>query len=534
MRQSIRKEDGIEQQRAELLADIARRDAAEPGRWELVDEYPDNDTSASKDRGAGTQWARLLRDLDSGRIDTITVVAVDRLMRRLADVLEVRPPRRPNVRVVVVRGGIDTADPMGAFILGLFVLVAEQEIATKSVRAIPYRASRNEKGHPSPGRVPYGYRWIGAHERGADGTRYAVNPEEAAVVDFMFREALAGSKVGYIKRELNNGTARDRRGVPLSESSRTTREGFEWHTSTIRRILISPMYAALLPPIVSGSGQYRAERVDLDSCRPGQWEALITEDVLRAVRGRLLDVSRRTQHDNARKWLLSGLAVCEVCGGDVRSARTKERYHGYRCIVGHFQRAGDILDRYIEHVVLERLRLPDAAQLIRPVPSVDLEALSAREGALRAARRHLLDLAASGTFGAEEIRQRVEPIDDELEALSAQRAAALADDPMTQLIAADDAREAWDRLTLARKRRVIAELFSIVVRPVGKGVRVLTLEDAARSVSIIWRKPGRNVALPTITNEAAILTDPDYADVREALTPTLSETTRAALSDALN
>jgi len=534
MRQSVRKDDGIQQQEEEVRADLARRNAAEPNQWEVVDVYTDNDVSASKERGKGTDWARMLADLDSGRIDTIAVTAVDRLMRRLADVLEVRPPRR-NVRVVVVRGGIDTADPMGAFILGLFVLVAEQEIATKSIRAVPYREGRNAAGHPSPGKVPYGYRWRTEHERGKDGSRYAVVPHEAEVVQFMFREALTDSAIGYIKRALNNGEARDAKNVLLGESSRTTREGNAWHTSTIRRILISPMYAALLPPIVPGSGAYRAEHVDLDSCRPGRWEPLVTEDELRAVRGRLLDTGRRKQHDNTRKWILSGLAVCEVCGGDVRSARSKERYHAYRCVTGHFQRRGDILDAYVEHVVLERLRLPDAARLIKPRPDIDVAALAAREGALRASRRELLALVAGGVFTAEEVRERVTPIDEELERLTTQRTAALADDPVAQLVGADDIREAWERLTLARKRRVIRELLTIVMRPVGKGVRVLTLEDAAASVAVVWRKPSRrNVALPALVNEADVLTDADYAEVRGLLVPDLGEGQRAALAEVLN
>ncbi len=532
-RQSIRNEDGIQQQEAEVRADLARREANEPGRWQVVDVYTDNDVSASKERGKGTDWARMLADLDSGRIDTIAVTAVDRLMRRLADVLEIRPPRR-NVRVIVVRGGIDTADPVNAFIMGLFVLVAEQEIATKSARAVPYRESRNAAGHPSPGRVPYGYRWVSASDRGPDGCRYTVVPDEADVVRFMFREALAGSAVGYIRRALNDGEARDSSGAKLGESSRTTRDGNAWHTSTIRRILVSPIYSALLPPIVPGSGVYRAERIDLDSCRPGLWEPLVTGDELRAVRGRLLDKGRRKQHDNARKWMLSGLAVCAVCGGGVRSSRSKERYHAYRCAAGHFQRRGEILDSYVEHVVLERLRLPDAASLLRPRPDINLAALAAREGALRASRRELLSLVAGGLYSADDVRERVAPIDAELAQLAAQRAAAFSDDPVAQLVGADEIREAWDRLTLARKRRVIRELLVLNVRPVGKGVRVLALEDAAATVAVVWRKPSRhNVALPTLVNEADVLTDPDYAEVRGALVPDLSEGQRAGLAEVL-
>lgn len=552
-RQSVREDDGIEQQKAECLAEIERRQeradreakpGTEPERWDVVEYYPDNQTSATKERGEGTGWARMLADIDAGRIDCIMVVAVDRLMRRLSDVLEVRPPRR-DVRVVVVRGGIDTADTsgMGQFVLGLFVLVAEQEIHTKTIRAIPYRQNRNAQGHPSPGKVPYGYRWRPASERAVDderfgatakerirnAPRYAVTGAEEQAVRFVFSEVIAGSPLGMIARELTQGTARDSRtGELLAQSTRTTRRDTCWSSTTVRRIALSPMYAALLPPIVPGAGNYRAELVDLDACTQGVWDPIVHADDVRAARALLIDPKRRKHQGTSRRWLLSGLAVCDVCGARVRSARTKEKYHGYRCPKGHFQRAGAILDEYAEQVVIERLSRPDAASLVQPSPGVDLDALRAQEGALRGKRLHLLDLVTSETFTADEVREKVAPIDAELAEVTATIGAALAVDPFASVISSNDVRAAWDALTLARKRRIVSELFVVVVRPVGKGVRVTSLEQAAASVAIIWDRPGRrHVALPALVNEADV--SAEFGSYSE-----LSEGMRAGLAHALD
>jgi DNA invertase Pin-like site-specific DNA recombinase len=537
VRQSVREDDGIEQQKAECAAEVERRG------WAVQETYVDNDVSASKDRGEGTRWAAMLADIDAGRIDCIMVVAVDRLMRRLSDVLEVRPPRR-DVRVVVVRGGIDTADAggMGSFILGLFVLVAEQEINTKTRRAIPYRQARNAHGHPSPGKVPYGYRWVTKLHRDADGRRYEVVPEEAAAVRFVFSEVIAGSPLGMVARELNEGTARDpETGKRLAESTKTTRAklnrereivrpGTPWIPTTIRRMALSPMYAAMLPPIVPGAGNYRADAVDLDACTPGVWEPIVSGDDVRAARALLMNAPRHKGHGQgtSRRWLLSGLALCDVCGERVRSARTKEKYQGYRCPAGHFQRSGAILDRYAEQVVIDRLSAPDAASLIRPAPGVDLDALRAQEGALRGRRATLLDLAASGTFDAAEVREKAAPIDAELAEVTATIGAALAVDPFASVVTSSDVRAAWDALTLARKRRIVSELFAVVIRPVGKGVRVTTLEQAAASVAIVWKRPGRrNVAIPALVNEADVSAELEsYSE--------LSEGMRAALAHALD
>lgn len=551
-RQSVREDDGIEQQKVECASEVNRRqllaaqqakEGEEPERWDVVRTYEDNETSASKERGTGTKWALMLSDIDAGLIDCIVVVAVDRLMRRLSDVLEVRPPKR-NVRVIVARGGIDTGDDtgMGNFILGLFVLVAEQEIYTKTRRAIPYRNSRNAKGHPSPGKVPYGYRWRPESERAEDAKygdttrervrdapRYAIDPDEAAAVRFIYSEVLGESPLSMVARELNAGTAQDpETRTPLNPSTRTTRAGTPWISSTVRRIALSPMYAARLPPIVSGAGNYRPEAVDLDACVDGAWESIVKEDKVRAARSLLIDPARRKHQGTSRRWLLSGLAVCNVCGAKVRSARTKEKYQGYRCPAGHFQRSGAILDRYVEQVVIDRLSAPDAASLIQPVSGVDLDALRAQEGALRGRRAALLDLAASGTFDAAEVRERVAPIDAELAEVSAVIGAALAVDPFASVIASDDVRAAWGALTLARKRRIISELLVLSIRRVGKGVRITTLEQAASTAFVVWNRPGRpHVPLPVWTNEAEVSKDLGHYY-------TLSDRMRASLSQAID
>lgn len=68
------------------------------------------------------------------------------------------------------------------------------------------------------------------------------------------------------------------------------------------------------------------------------------------------------------------------------------------------------------------------------------------------------------------------------------------------------------------------ELLVVGIPSIGKGRRVLSLDDAAASVAIIWRKPGRrHVALPALANEAGYGSHPE-----------LSDGMRAALAGVLN
>lgn len=68
----------------------------------------------------------------------------------------------------------------------------------------------------------------------------------------------------------------------------------------------------------------------------------------------------------------------------------------------------------------------------------------------------------------------------------------------------------------------------MVIRPVGKGVRVTTPERAARTVDVVWNRPGRpHTALPSLVNEADVSAEFDsYAE--------LSEGMRAGLAHALD
>ncbi len=84
MRQSLdrdNKQEGIARQRERCLEEIRRR------AWTPAGEYIDNDVSATKVRGSGTAWHRLITDVKAGRIDVVVAVDQDRLLRGIRDLL---------------------------------------------------------------------------------------------------------------------------------------------------------------------------------------------------------------------------------------------------------------------------------------------------------------------------------------------------------------------------------------------------------------------------------------------------------------
>lgn len=249
-RQSVDEEQGISQQIDDCRAEAIRRG------WVVVDAYTDNDTSATKQRDVGTAWASMLAAFDRGEINTVLTTRVDRLTRKLVDVLELTPPRR-EVRVVTVQGGIDTATD--DFTFKMLVLMAEHEIQEKSSRTKRYAQERHQKGHPKPGSTPHGYRWVIAQNRGEYDSRFVVDEDEASDVQFIFDEFLSGTTLYQIAAALNR-------------EGRRARSGGKWYASSMRRLLMNPHYAALLPPLSGGKGERRLEDIDLEDCIKGAWK----------------------------------------------------------------------------------------------------------------------------------------------------------------------------------------------------------------------------------------------------------------------
>ncbi|MGF2950305.1 recombinase family protein [Microbacterium alcoholitolerans] len=489
VRQSVREDQGISQQ----IAECKRRVKGEG--WKLVETYNDNATSATKERGEGTEWARMLVDIDAGKLDVIVSVTAARLLRRMVDVYELTKPKR-DVRIVTLRDGIDTSTLGGRMMLTMLVLFAEAEIEEKEARAIPYRAARREAGHPAPGLVPYGYRWIPKLERDEKGTRYAVVPAEAEVIRYMSRELLGGAKLGEIVRALN-------------DQGKVTRKGARWTASTVRRLLISPFQAGMLPPPMPEDTRpdakrprmpYNPEAFTWSECVPGAWEPILSEDAVIVARGILLDESRRTHDGNTKaKHLLSGVGRCGKCHGPMRATLTKTTnpVRGYRCTAGCFQRPASIIEGFIAEAVIKVLSAPGLLKWVDD-DGQDIDALRAAREALKARRAEAEGLYRTGKLSGSTFSLMVDEIDAEAERIDHELAEAIRVNPLAEFVSVDDVRGLWESLSTGRKRAILSALvYSADVLPVGKGVRVKTVEEAEGTIVLKWRRAEHRVSWDT-------------------------------------
>lgn len=423
--------------------------------WETVGEFTDNDVSAfTGARRPG--YAALMESVAAGQVDRIVVYMTSRLWRsrkERAAAIETLAAHR--VGVAAVSGPeLDLSNASGRMIAGILGEFDTAESAIKSERVARAAEQRAAEGRPS-GDLGYGWRRVvEVDERGKPRpAMYELDPAEAPIVREVVERLVAGETLDGVCRDLNA------RGVPSPGAGHRKRyrspensDGSLWVSSGLRKTALRPSNAALRV--------HRGEVVG-----PAAWPAIITEAQHRRVVEVLTDPSRRANGGTAvRRHLLSfGIGRCGVCGARLRVS-PKGGHPLYVCdLKGCVGRRQERVDEFVEAVVVERLKRPDAADLLaqRPTPAgVDPAAIER----LAQLRTRLDDAAARYADGRidgdqlDVITARLRPQIDEAERETTPAAIATVPAAAARLVGKRDARAVWERLDVVTKRAVLEAL----------------------------------------------------------------------------
>ena len=183
------------------------------------------------------------------------------------------------------------------------------------------------------------------------------------------------------------------------------------------------------------------------------------------------------------KGLLTGLAVCGVCGETVhRGGGAHPGVRTYRCSsMKHVARKADPIDVYVTELTIARLTQPDAAELwTADLP--DASELMAEADTLRHRRDDIALDYADGVMTREQFRAANERVLGRLGELEARIAAAGSTSPLA-IVAAEDVRATWKDLSVAQRRNIIAALMTPVLHLPGRGTRTFRPE----TVEIRWK-----------------------------------------------
>jgi site-specific DNA recombinase len=300
-------------------AGVARQDEdcvalAEQLAATVVEKYVDNDTSATNRRKPRKHYLRMLEDIRAGKVDTVICWHTDRLYRQpreLEDLIDLVETHHVLIRACRA-GELDLSTPTGRMVARLLGAVAKHEVEHKSDRWLRAVQQNREAGKVPPSRLRmYGY--TGATRDGEGALLDAggkIVADEAERIRWMVKQVLRGSTLASIARKLNDEH------VP-------TVTGSQWHTITIRSLLMHPRIAGH----VVWQGEIIAQ---------GQWEPILDEATWNAVRALL--AARNGMSGGPRVALLLDLAYCH-CGTRMHTGaktwRTAageiRRRRSYRC-----------------------------------------------------------------------------------------------------------------------------------------------------------------------------------------------------------
>lgn len=401
--------------------------------WPIIETFIDNDVSATSVKRRPS-YDRMLVAADAGRFDVIVAWHADRLARKLTDLEHlVVLAQRTGVKIATVTGDLDLTTDTGRLVARILASVAAGEVERKSARQRRANLQRAQAGDPLTGPRPFGY----------DADRMTIRPAEAAAVARLYESLLAGTAVRSLAADLN------RRGF-------VTGRGNPWRHTSLRALLMNPRNAGLRA--------YHGEIIG-----PATWPAIVGEETWRAAVSLLGDGARRKTTSTATRWLLTGIAACGPCSDTGRPTLVVSGSRGrgvsvYRCrISAHMMRKADVIDELVAAVVVERLRRPDARELLVDQNRPDVDALRADALALRQ-RLHVLAVEfADGSLTAGQLRTATERVrarlsDVEQTMASGDRAAVL-----RELVGVADVDRVWQSLPLDRRRAVVRALMDVTI-----------------------------------------------------------------------
>ncbi|WP_412737011.1 recombinase family protein [Krasilnikovia sp. MM14-A1259] len=415
------------------------RELVERQGWDVAGIYTDNDLSAYRGKPR-PGYRELLKAMTAGAVDVVVAWHTDRLHRSPVELEKyITTSEQRGIATHTVKAGpLDLSTPSGRLVARQLGAVARYEVEHAIERQQRSKRQAATAGRWKGGRRPYGYE--------PDGV--TVRPAEAEVVRRATDAVLAGDSLRSIASALN-------------EQGLTTSTGGPWLPTELKKVLVRPRNAGLM--------EHQREIIG-----KANWEPIVDENRWRAVVAMLGDPGRRTTTTSERRWLLSGLARCGVCGGPVLCTQNgRSSIPSYTCKMSkHVIRIASELDAFVGALVVARLARPDAIELLT-VAEPDETASALRDAtALRERLDGLAVAYAGGVIDARQLAAGSDRLRAELESVEAKLAVTGNASAFADLgLGTPDVEARWKALTLARKRAVTEALLDITINRARRGRR---------------------------------------------------------------
>ncbi len=446
---------------ANQLADQNR--VAEARGYEIVLTESDNDISAltGKHRPG---YERIMAAAKRGEIDVILVFQTSRFWRNRRERAEgIEILRKAGVSLIATKGpSLDMSTAYGRAMAGLLGEFDTMESEVKAERQQLANREAAEAGKARKG-MPRPFGW--------KADRITREPAEAEAVADGCRAIVAGGTVAGVTRDWNRRGLRSHQAPfgPIPENA--------WSRSAVRQILMNPRNA--------GIAVYRGTEVG-----QGEWEPVVPEATWRAM-AQILGSKERKPTQGVRS-LLGGIGLC-WCGNYVTASHSAHGLPSYRCNQEsrrnrsgvHVAVKSEQVDEAIGRLVVARLSMADAADLIAPAAKGDVSALRDEAMGIRDRLARLGSLFALGQIDEADLTGGRAKGEARLAEIEAQLADLGRESVLAPLVAAQDVAAAWEALGTDRKRAVVDALMVVTLHPSGRGARVFNPDKV---ISVEWRE----------------------------------------------
>jgi site-specific DNA recombinase len=405
--------------------------------WVVAKVYRDEGISAFQAGKKRPQFEEALADLAAGRIGVLVCWKIDRLARRLRDLVRVEDAfEKSGGKLVTVQEG-----EQAQFMLRVLAAVAEQESANTSTRLRRQRLQAAERGEANQG----GRRLFGYTTRPR-----TIVEDEAAVVRELADRLLAGESVRSLTAWANTGS--------------TSTTGKPWSQRTLRGMLLSPALA--------GIRTYKGQRFE------GKWDPILERETWEAVEALLRDPARVTRGGRPAPWLLAGMVKCSRCDQTmIVHYRPKSRggAREYLCMAapgrascGKTTVIAEPLEALVEEVILLQLADDRLAKALEAQGGEVQELYQQRE-VVRAKLREVGEMYDGDEIDRPEYLARRAKLTDRLAAIQTQLDQHHQRSVLSDLPTAEQELRSWwhGSATAEQKQSVVrACLYSVVVGPV--------------------------------------------------------------------
>lgn len=439
--------------------------------WAIVGEYSDDISASQYAKKEREDWRKVLAAIEGGRVDLLVVWEITRATReRMMWAVLIDACQQRNCFIVVDGSLYDPNDPDDMAFLDFMFFQGVREVGMTRKRINRTHRNLAKEGRPV-GKPPYGYRHLYDESTGRLIARVINEDEAQHVREAADRVCRFGHTPGVIVADFN------RRGI-------TNRKGEPWKPRSLQTLLRSPA--------IAGKRVHRGEIIHV-----GGWEPIISWEQWLRLQRALDDMQARGggRADSTVKYMLSGIAVCGVCGGKMKPG-LNNRISSYKCgglyrgapKVGCVARKRDVLDEHVTMLLVARMSMPDLLDLY--VDRADEERLAKLEAELEELRAELEEayrlrrekrLSVRGLAEAEEdLLPRIAALEEETRPRVVEPLILELHHPDPEVV-----RRVWVSWDIQKKREALRRLTqSIRVLPVGKsGRRVLNPSD---SVAIKW------------------------------------------------